>query len=73
MGDACCSAKVEQSKGQYGWNETSENDKVREMPETDPGWGVGTCAAYVGLCRPLQGHGFYPARWEAMRGFLADK
>lgn len=39
VGDACCDAKVEQSKGQYGCNETSENDKVREMPETDHGWG----------------------------------
>lgn len=66
MGDECYDVKVEQSKGQYGWNETSENDEVREMPETDPGWGVGMCAAHVGLWRPLEGHGFYPARWEAI-------
>lgn len=39
MGDACYDVKVEQSKGQYGWNEMSENDEVREMPETHPGWG----------------------------------
>lgn len=31
MGDAFCDAIVEQSKGQYGWNDMSKNDKVREI------------------------------------------